>query len=204
MKPFLLAVLIVLLGNAAPRIAAQNAADYLLRSEDRLQFRIAEDPIPDRNPISVVVNSIGEASFPVSRDSDIRLNLRVRGRTLAEVLAELKRLLESEYYHQATVTLTLDDKKVSPGKVIFMGEVQGVLGILPDEPPKMLAESIMALRPSDYADLRRVKLHRIDAETKATETRIIDVRRIIRDNVRGEDVELKDGDRVEVPAKWIN
>lgn len=209
MKPCLLAVLAILLGAALPRAAAQSAAaesasEYLLRSEDRLQFRIAEDPIPDRNPISVVVNSIGEASFPVSRDSDIRLNLRVRGRTLAEVRAELKRLLESEYYHQATITLTLDDKKVSPGRVIFMGEVQGVMPILPDEPPKMLAECIMALRPSDFADLRRVKLHRVDAETRATETRIIDVRRIIRDNMRGEDVELKDGDRVEVPAKWIN
>ncbi|HMO64201.1 MAG TPA: hypothetical protein PKE47_03065, partial [Verrucomicrobiota bacterium] len=97
-----------------------------------------------------------------------------------------------------------DDKKVSPGRVIFMGEVQGVLPILPDEPPRMLTEAIVALRPSDYADLRRVKLHRIDPETKATETRIIDVRRIIRDNARGDDVQLQDGDRIEVPAKWIN
>ncbi|HMO64200.1 MAG TPA: hypothetical protein PKE47_03060, partial [Verrucomicrobiota bacterium] len=107
MKPFLLALVIAFAGTVAPRTAAQSTADYVLRSEDRLQFRIAEDPIPDRNPISVVVNSVGEASFPVSRDSDIRLSLRVRGRTLAEVLAELKQVLETEYYHQATITLTL-------------------------------------------------------------------------------------------------
>lgn len=197
-------LLLAQLAWTASAVRAQAAEEYVLRSEDRLQFRIAEDPIPDRNPISVVVNSVGEASFPVSRDSDIRINLRVRGKTLAEVRDELKRQLQQDYYHQATVTLTLDDKRFSPGKAIFLGEVQGIVPIVPDEPAKMLAETVMSLRPSDYADLKRVKLHRVDPQTKATETRIIDVRRIIKENVRDEDVELQDGDRIEVPAKWIN
>lgn len=204
MKTLLLAALLAALMFAAPGVRAQSEESYVLRTEDRLQFRIAEDPIPDRNPIGVVVNTVGEASFPVSRDSDIRLNLRVRGKTLAEVRAELKRQLEQSYYHQATVTLMLDDKKFSPGKAIFIGEVQGTVPILPDEPPKMLSETVMSLRPSDYADLKRVKLNRVDPQTKATETRVIDVRRIMRENVRDEDVELRDGDRIEVPAKWIN
>ncbi|MFN0067408.1 MAG: polysaccharide biosynthesis/export family protein [Limisphaerales bacterium] len=204
MNAFRLTILLLsLLAWTAPAVHAQTD-DYVLRSEDRLQFRIAEDPIPDRNPISVVVNSVGEASFPVSRDSDIRVNLRVRGKTLAEVRDELKRQLQQEFYHQATITLMLDDKKFSPGKAIFLGEVQGIVAIVPDEPAKMLAETVMSLRPSDYADLKRVKLHREDAQTKATETRIIDVRRIIKENMREEDVELQDGDRIEVPAKWIN
>jgi protein involved in polysaccharide export with SLBB domain len=198
------AVLLTAFALALPAVRAQGAEDYVLRSEDRLQFRIAEDPIPDRNPISVVVNSVGEASFPVSRDSDIRINLRVRGKTLAEVRDELKRQLQQEYYHQATVTLMLDDKKFTPGKAIFLGEVQGIVPIVPDEPAKMLAETVMSMRPSDYADLKRVKLHRLDPQTKTAETRIIDVRRIIKENVRDEDIALQDGDRVEVPAKWIN
>lgn len=206
MKALQFAALLAAFTLALPAARAQalERDTYVLRTEDRLQFRIAEDPIPDRSPISVVVNSVGEASFPVSRDSDIRLNVRVRGKTLAEVRDELKRVLEQEYYRQATITLTLDDKKFSPGKAIFLGEVQGIVPIVPDEPAKMLAETVMSLRPSDYADLKRVKLHRMDPQTKATETRIIDVRRIIKENVRDEDVELQDGDRVEVPAKWIN
>lgn len=204
MKTLWLVALFAALALAAVGVRAQNQENYVLRTEDRLQFRIAEDPIPDRNPISVAVNSVGEASFPVSRDSDIRLNLRVRGKTLAEVRDELKRQLEQNYYHQATITLMLDDKRFTPGKAIFIGEVQGTVPILPDEPPPMLSETVMAMRPSDYADLKRVKLHRMDPQTKATETRVVDVRRIMRENIRDEDVELRDGDRIEVPAKWIN
>jgi protein involved in polysaccharide export with SLBB domain len=200
--PRLLLALLLLAGTAgtAGRLLAQADDSYVLRSEDRLQFRIAEDPATDRLPILVGVNSVGEASFPVSRESDIRLTVRVRGKTLNEVRGEVQRLLEGEYYHAATVTLTLDDKKLTPGKVIFTGEVVGTVALLPDEPAKMLSETVVALRPSDYADLRRVKLYR----QGETEPRVINVRDLLNKNARDQDVELKDGDRVEVPAKWIN
>jgi protein involved in polysaccharide export with SLBB domain len=200
LRPPFLALLAAVLCAVPPPLRAQQSDTYVLRSEDRLQYRIGEDPAPDRMPMLVGVNSVGEASFPVSRDSDIRLTVNVRGKSLGDVRSEVKRLLEEDYYHVATVTLTLDDKKLTPGKVIFTGEVQGTIALLPDEPPKLLAETILALRPSDYADLRRVKLFRKDE----TEPRIINVRDVLNKRDGQADLELLDGDRVEVPAKWIN
>jgi protein involved in polysaccharide export with SLBB domain len=181
-----------------------NPKDYVFRTGDRVQYRIAEDPVKAPIPITVPVTTVGEASFPVSRDSDLRITLSVRGKTLEEVRQELTRRLLAEYYHKATVELTLAEKVITPGKVQFFGEITGEIPIHPDTPPIMLSDAVLRLRRSDYADLRRVRVHRVNPDTGESREIKVNVKAIIEDGRRSEDIVLQDGDRVEVPTKWIN
>ncbi len=177
---------------------------YELRSGDRLRFRIEEDPATGRDPILVAVNTVGEAGFPVSRESDLRVTLSVRGKTLPQVKELLTARLLEEYYNRATVELALEEKIVTPGKVQFFGEMRGTIPMLPDHPPMYLSEQVLQMGVPDFADLRRVKIHRLDPITQTSRVIEVDVRSIIRGGARSKDVILQDGDRVEVPQKWIN
>lgn len=183
---------------------ADPAADVVLRANDRLQFRIAEDPIRGSSPMPLSVNSIGEIGFPISRDSDVRITLQVRGRTLAQVREEIVRKLLEDYYHKATIELTLGEKVVTPGKVQFFGEIQTVLPLSPDGPPLKLSDAILQVRAPDFANLKRVKVHRLNAVTGQTTVIEVNVDAIIKDGQRDKDVILEDGDRVEVKQKWFN
>lgn len=202
---------------SAPRTEATTAAlptsggrdtgtviQHELRAGDRLRFRIAEDPTTGKDPIVVAVNTVGEASFPVSRESDIRVTLGVRGKTLREVKELLTSRLLDEYYNRATVELNLEEKILTPGKVQFFGEMRGTFPISPDQPPMMLSEQMLQMGVPEFADLKRIKIHRVDPLTQATKIIEVDVRAIIRGGQRVKDVQLQDGDRVEVPQKWIN
>ncbi len=188
-------------GQVGP--AEESPTQYVLRTNDRLQYRIAEDPVRGSTPMTVTVNSVGEASFPVSRDSDIRLTLNVRGRTMSEVARELQRRLTQDYYHKATVELALAEKVVNPGKVQFFGEVSATIPLLPDSPPLYLSDALLQ-RPSEFANLRRVKVHRVDPVTQESRVIEVNVREILKNGRRDLDIVLQDGDRVEVLQKWFN
>lgn len=210
----LLAGPLLLLGTVVPGVgqdapapapaATSGTTEEKLRSGDRLLFRVAEDPVKGAEPMTVAINSVGEASFPVTRGSDLRVTVSVRDRTLAQVRELVREELLREYYHQATVELALDVKSITPGKVQFFGEIKDTLSIMPDQPPMKLSEVILQLVPPDSADLRRVKVHRVDAATKQPRVIEVDVRAIIKEGRRENDLVLEDGDRVEVRQKWIN
>lgn len=195
---------------AAPWSGAQESPapdphpKHLLRAGDRIQYRVAEDPVRGPAPLLVAVNSVGEVSFPVSRDSDLRITLLVRGRSVEEVREELTRRLVADYYHRATVELTLGEKIVTPGRVQFFGEMSATLPLTPDTPPLLLSDAILQLGFTADADLRRVKVHRVDPESQQSRTLEINVRSILRDGIRERDLILQDGDRVEVRTKWFN
>ena len=191
-------------GSAEPVAIPESATKYQLRTGDRVQYRVAEDPVRASAPLVVAVNSVGEASFPVSRDSDIRITLNVRGKSLSEVRGELSERLLADYYHKATVELALAEKLLTPGKIQFFGELKGTIPVLPDSPQLMLSDAILQMGSSDFADLRRIKIHRLDPDTQQTKEIVVDVRSILKDGTREKDVALQDGDRVEVPQKWIN
>lgn len=193
--------------NAASSSGAEAGSEeirYELRTGDRLRFRIEEDPATGRDPLMVAVNSVGEASFPVSRESDIRVTLLVRGKTLKQVKEMLSARLLEEYYNRATVELNLEEKVLTPGKVQFFGEMRGTVPLLPDHPPMFLSEQMLQMGVPDFANLRRVKVHRMDPVTQTPKVIEVDVRSIIRGGERSKDVILQDGDRVEVLQKLIN
>ena len=183
---------------------ADPSGDVLLRANDRLQFRIAEDPVRGSSPMALSVNSVGEVGFPISRDSDVRITLQVRGKSLAQVRDEIAKKLVEDYYRRATVELTLGEKIVTPGKVQFFGEIQTVLQLSPDGPPLKLSDAILQARVPDFANLRRVKVHRLNAVTGQTTVIEVNVDAIIKDGQRDKDIILEDGDRVEVKQKWFN
>ena len=183
--------------------ATAEDGGYELRAGDRVRYRIEEDPATGKEPLSVAVNSVGEASFPVSRDSDLRVTLRVRGQTLRQVKEQLRERLLADYYHRATVELALEEKVLTPGKVQFFGEMRGTVPLLPDFPPIYLSEQVLQMGVPDFADLRRVKIHRVDPTTQTPRVIEVDVRAILKGGERSKDVMLQDGDRVEVPQKWI-
>ena len=91
-----------------------------------------------------------------------------------------------------------DARAGQPGRVQFFGEVTGQVE-LPAGRPTKLAEAILSLgKTSESADLRKVKVLRADGTTV-----VVDVRKVIRENRRDLDLDLRDGDRVEVPARSI-
>ena len=79
---------------ASPADATNTAATYLLNPQDKLIYNIDEDPSKTSEPDQVSVNAIGEASFRITRGSDLAINLMVRGKTLEAVKKELKEILE--------------------------------------------------------------------------------------------------------------
>lgn len=195
---------------AAGAAFAQPAASigdpkYLLRTGDRLNYRIAEDPIRASSPMQVAINSVGEANFAVSRGSDIRITVEVRGKTVAEVRDELTRRLLADYYHKATLEIALAEKVLTPGKVQFFGEMTGEITLLPDTPPLMLSDAVLRVGGgrAEFANLRRIKVHRVDPTTGQNQVITVDVKSILEDGKRERDILLQDGDRIEVPQKWI-
>lgn len=180
--------------------------NYTLRTGDRMQYRVAEDPVKGATPINVAVNGVGEASFPVGRDFDLRITFEVRGRTLVQVKEELTKRLLADYYHEATVALTLDDRTIIPGKVQFFGNggVRGEVQILPDAPPPKLSETLLRMNVPEFANLRRVKVRRVNPTTGQEKVIEVNVDDIVKGGQRDKEIILQDGDRVEVPEKWIN
>jgi len=84
------------------------------------------------------------------------------------------------------------------GRVQFFGEMSGQIELSAGRPTQ-LAEAILSLgKTSESADLRKVKVQRADGTTV-----VVDVRKVIQENRRDLDLDLRDGDRVEVPKRIL-
>jgi hypothetical protein len=87
--------------------------------------------------------------------------------------------------------------------VWFRGEVQGKYELKPGA-ATTLSEALMELRPSDFANLKKVKVDRFDPVTQQNKSVIINVKEILDKGTRTQDWKLADGDRIYVPPKGIN
>src|SRR5262249_7690216 len=87
---------------------------------DKISFRIQEDlddPKEPLEPKSLVVADSGEIEVPyIGR-------VRAESRTCQQLAAEIKAALEKEYYFQATVSLALDLRAKTRGRVYLVGPV---------------------------------------------------------------------------------
>lgn len=180
-----------------------------LRPGDTFRYRIEEDPGASSDSMRTSVTATGDLHFNVSRRYDTYVTISARGKRVADIRQALKERLEADYYRTATVSLNLDNVERSPaalatatGKVQVFGEIQTVLP-LPEDRDLMISDAILLLPRNDFANLKRVKIHRSNAETKERETIEVDVDRILRRNDRSLDVRLKDGDRLEIPPKKV-
>lgn len=199
----------VLVGSSAPTneaVSATNAAifgaaieTYRLAAADKLRYSIDEDPVQSATATELVVTPLGDVSFQVSRGYDAIIVLNVRGKKLEEVKRELKTRLDAEYYRDAQVSLQLVSPSLRIGQVQFYNMVRGTVKLIPGE-TKYVSDGILELNYNDFADLKRVKLYRLDSTNK--QPRIINVKKVLEGD-RSQDVILKDGDRIEVPERGL-
>jgi protein involved in polysaccharide export with SLBB domain len=203
-------------GTSAPALTAAtlNSMEALddktpLQDGDTVSFRVIEDR---DDAVQRLVTDTGHVDFPYIGP------VKVEGKTCHQVALEVKKLLEVDYYKQATVIIGLDlivgQENTKPKEYAWvMGEVREV-GPLELEKQQPMTVSQLVMRaggPSDFADLRRVKLtHHGDsgdnAGANATDPKnyqIVDVKSIF-DGKSTTDPVVVAGDYIIVPKKLLN
>jgi protein involved in polysaccharide export with SLBB domain len=182
-----------------------------LQDGDTVSIRVIEDR---DDPVQRLVTDTGDIDFPYIGP------VKVEGKTCHQVAVEVKKLLEVDYYKQATVIIGLDriigqEDDTKPKDFAWvMGEVRqvGPLELLKEQPMTVSQMIMRAGGFSDFADQRRVKL-RHQSGNSATSSgagpeadkgfQIIDVKSIF-DGKAGTDPVVKPGDYIIVPKKIFN
>jgi polysaccharide export outer membrane protein len=199
---------------SAETISSMTALDdkVALEAGDTISFRVIEDR---DDAISRIVTDTGEVDFPLIGP------VKVEGKTCHEVAVEVKKLLEVDYYKQATVIVGLDliigEDKTKPHDLAWVvGEVRdvGPLELLKAQPVTVSQAILRAGGFGEFADQRKVKLiHRsTDASTPSNpppvlsalkDYQVIDVKSVF-DGTSATDPEIRPGDYIIVPKKFIN
>ena len=185
-----------------------------LKPHDFMRFQIEEDPpLPAGSELNRVGVSVGgEALFPVSRHGDTYVKLSVAGRKLVDIRKDLKALLDAEYYNDCTVRLDLEGispPSTDPGsaqKVTFYGAITQMMQISDGE-TLMLSEAVLRVglaQNGSFANLDKVRIHRLDPVTKREITMTVNVNNILKKGARDQDKQLLNGDRIEVQDKTFN
>jgi protein involved in polysaccharide export with SLBB domain len=167
--------------------------DKKLAAGDQVTVEILEDR---EGGLPRVVTATGELDVPPLG------RVKVAGKTTAEASRVIKKLLEDDYYHTATVRLAID--RVSPvavktGTVSISGEVKQV-GEIPLISGETLTLSSAVLRAGGwgtYANQRKVQLARV--VNGQSVIKIYDVKEILKKGDAKLDPVLQDGDRIMVP-----
>ena len=168
---------------------------------DIVTFAIAQD----REPAQIMrVTDTGELDF--SQFPKIG-RISVVGRDCADVAVELKHKLEADYYYVADVSLGINqvNHSDSRGRVYLTGNVR-IPGPqeLPANERTMVSMAIIRAGGFDkFANGRRVQVTRKDKDGK-TERFSIDVKSIIEKGRTDKDMELEDGDYINVPQNVVN
>lgn len=201
--------------STAPAEISGMALDdrHKLIAGDKLSFQILEDrhfPNLDsgRTPGATVdqskpllVADTGELDVPyVGR-------INVTGKTCKEVAADLKLLLEKDYYYRATVVLGLDQMSRVLGRVYVWGEVrnQGAVEIPANE---NLTASKAILRAGGFNDwAKKTKVRIVRAATPgggAKQEILVDMEAVLKEGKTEKDVPLQPDDFIIVPRSKIN
>jgi protein involved in polysaccharide export with SLBB domain len=183
-----------------PKPSSANAGEKV-GPGDRLVFSVAEDPAGGSVSSEVLVDSKLNVRFPVSRGFSEEVVVNAEDKTLPQIQKELKEKLDARYYQNATVSVAVGAQALQPGKITITGPIRNnFVQLLPGERKKLL-ETILQAGPSEFANLKKVKLMRIDPNSGKTKEEIINVEAIKKDPTK--DVFVKDGDRLDIPEKNI-
>lgn len=166
---------------------------------DKLSFRVVEDR-DETKPL--IVADTGELDVPyVGR-------INVAGKTCKDVAAELKVLLEKDYYYQATVVLGLDQISRVLGRVYVWGQVrnQGPIEIPANETFTAGKAILRAGGFGDFANKKKVKVVRNakPGETAGKQDIIVNMQEVLEEGRTDKDVPLQPDDFIIVPARLIN
>jgi protein involved in polysaccharide export with SLBB domain len=195
---------------AAPAIATTNSPaspvsptgyvpddKYKLRPGDRVAFQIVEDREP--TPKSIVVTDSGEIDVPyIGR-------VMASEKTCKVLSAEIKTLLEKEYYHRATVVISLDAANKLMGRVYVWGQVrnQGAIDILVNENLTAGKAILRAGGFADFANKKKVKLVRSSPDG-SKQTFELNMAAILEQGKTELDALLQPDDFIIVPSRLIN
>ena len=192
-------------GAAVPAAPAASPAERSLLVDQNKKLSVGDvvsiEIMEDRDaPVSKIVTATGDLDVPPLR------RVQVAGKTTREAAAEIERQLEAEFYHKATVRLSIDqvNAKATMGKIQVQGEVRapGVLEIFAGD-NLTLNEAI--LRVGGFKEFGNPSKVQVSRRSRGkNETFVIDVKKIQQDGDVANDMVLEDGDRVFVPRKWIN
>jgi len=187
---------------------------HKLVAGDKLSFLILEDrhlPNFDNNrtltaaPVdqskALTVGDTGELDVPyVGR-------VNVAGKTCKDVAAELKVLLEKDYYYRATVVLGLDQMSRVLGRVYVWGEVrtQGPVEIPANENLTASKAILRAGGFNDWAKKTKVKVIRAATADGGTKQEMyVDMEEVLKEGKTEKDVPLQSDDIIVVPRRTIN
>ena len=168
---------------------------------DIVSFSIAQD----HDPVQTMrVTDTGELDFSFFPKIG---RISVVGRTCAEISSELKRKLEADYYNQADVTLGISQVNLSAsrGRVFLSGYVgaPGAQDLPSNERTTVSAAIMRAGGIREFGDDKRVKVTRTGKDGKNVSF-IVNYHYIVDQGHREKDVELEDGDYINIPRKFIN
>lgn len=218
-------------GAADAKVAKESQSTTVIDAENRelkphdvLGFLIDQDPSVvealrgnggSGDAETIFVTDAGEAMFRVTRMSPISVKLSVGGKKLERVRKELKAVLDAGYYQDCSFRLDLQAvnrsstmlENSSSARVVLYGN-GGLSGTFPiiEGRKLMLSDVIISAggkSGNEYANLKKVKIRRVDPATNKETVIEANVTNIIEKGDRNADIELKDGDRVEVPARSL-
>jgi polysaccharide export outer membrane protein len=170
---------------------------------DTISLNIIED---ESVPRSITVTDSGEIDAPyIGR-------VPVGNRSCKKLAYYLKKLLEQQYYYQATVIIGLDSagagsRAASRGTVYVQGQVKspGPQEIPPSEPYTVGKAILRAGGWGPYADRKKVKLVRGAVSGKEpTKPQLINGAEIVDRGHWEKDVELGPNDSITVPERIFN
>ncbi|WP_137110703.1 polysaccharide biosynthesis/export family protein [Rhodobacter sp. SY28-1] len=179
---------------------AATAQDYRVRAGDTLQIEVLEDATLNR---SAIVLPDGQISLPVAG------TIRVAGRSLAEVQAELASRLAPGFASTPTVFVTLSALAERPAASaprtidIFILGAANTPGKVQVSPGTTLLQAIaQAGGLSPFAAKKRIQLRRVD---KAGNERIykLDLDAIERGASSGGTTRLVSGDVIVIPQRKL-
>ena len=192
---------------SASAIPLPNTMDGLndkrpLSIGDKLSFRVVED---EGSPRTLSVTDSAEIDVPyIGR-------VPVGNKTCKQFAYYIKRLLEKEYYYQATVIVGLDaagmgTRAASRGRVYVMGQVRnpGAQEIPIDEAYSVGKAILRAGGFGPYANRKNIKVVRGGKSGANGKTIIVNGAEILDKGHWDKDVEIGPDDSITVPEKLIN
>jgi polysaccharide biosynthesis/export protein len=187
-------------GLSSPATPGGYIADdkYKLRVGDKISVQILED----RDlPKSLIVADSGELDAPyVGR-------VAAADKTCKQLADELKTRLEKEYYHRATVIISLDLANKLLGRVYVWGQVrnQGAIDVAMNENLTVGKAILRAGGFGDFANKKRVKVVRSGVtEGAAKQNFELNMVDILEKGKTEKDVILQPDDFIIVPSRLIN
>ncbi|MGB8167336.1 MAG: polysaccharide biosynthesis/export family protein [Chthoniobacteraceae bacterium] len=214
----LLAKIAVLAQSTAPRTEAigRGVGGYpqpgSYPSAERMESVDPDAKLGPGDELTIEIEQDREGAFPrmVSATGEIDVppygRVKIAGKTTAEAAAEIKRLLEKDYYYTATIRLSLDRRPrtaVKAGTVTISGEVRAV-GSIDLEAGARLTVSQAILKSGGFgpfANKKRVQVTR--TEGGVSKQFFVDVNEVLEKGHVEKDVEVRDGDRINVSRAAI-